>query len=192
MEEQFLGSYNDLQVKPTRILEAAQGMWKAQVLSTAVELGLFDYLAQGPRHKEEICKELGIKAIVPEDFLDALVSMGDLDKSKDGKYSNAQDIQIYCVKNSPLYIGPLVQFRGKTKDASYNRLTEYMKSNEILEFNWDKMYLNEESMKNFSDHMISCIRFVGLELPRLYYFKSIKTFADVGGCSSYLSQQIIK
>lgn len=88
-------------------------MWKSQTLSTAVELGLFDYLSKSPhKTKEEICRDLNFKAKAPEDLFDALVSMHYLDRNDDGIYSNTKDTEIYCVSTSPMNLCNLVMMRG--------------------------------------------------------------------------------
>ena len=177
-------------INPHRIISEIHGLWRAQTLSTAVEIGLFDFLGNGPKSCDEICKALEMKNFVPEDFLDALVSMNHLEKSTENLYSNAKDIQLYCVSSSPLDIGAMIQRRGDSSRTDFQKLTRFLKD-PVVEFkNFDSVYADPKRAAGFANYMASCIRLVGEALPKLDYWTKIKTFADIGGCSGYITLKI--
>ena len=67
----------------SKLIDTAHGIWRAQILSSAVEFGLFDYLeteANRGKTEQEICEALSIKALRSEDFLNSLVGMGHIEK----------------------------------------------------------------------------------------------------------------
>jgi DNA-binding IclR family transcriptional regulator len=65
------------------------GLWKGQLLASAVEVGLFDYIGTSQKTEKEISEGLNLKAPRLQDFLNYLVSIGLLTKDKDGKYGNS-------------------------------------------------------------------------------------------------------
>ncbi|MFI2241707.1 methyltransferase [Streptomyces chrestomyceticus] len=73
---------------PHAIIDLAVAFWKSKVLLSAVELKVFETLARQPATGTELCARLGITGRGGADFLDALVSMGLLER-QDGVYRNS-------------------------------------------------------------------------------------------------------
>ncbi|GHC87295.1 methyltransferase [Streptomyces flavofungini] len=73
---------------PHAIIDLAVAFWKSKVLLSAVELKVFAALAERPATGTELRARLGITGRGGADFLDALVSMGLLER-RDGVYQNA-------------------------------------------------------------------------------------------------------
>ena len=99
-----------------KFINEAHGLWKAQVMSSASELAIFDYLEEDgnrPKTLKEVCDACKINCLRPHDFMDALVSMGYIEKTEDGKYYNNEDGSNFLVRSSPYYIGIILHFRGK-------------------------------------------------------------------------------
>lgn len=92
----------------SNILKAIRGIHINQTLRAAVNLDLFSLLEKSPLSSEEIKDKLTLSSRGLNDFLDALVSLGLL--NRDGslevaKYSNAEEVSLFLVKGSPQYIG---------------------------------------------------------------------------------------
>jgi len=103
-------------------------------MSSAAELAIFDFLEEDgnkPKSLESVVSACKMNCLRPQDFMDALVAMGHIDKTKDGKYFNTADGSVFLVKSSPYYIGLILHFRGKAKDADYGNLTTYLKGEPI-------------------------------------------------------------
>jgi|LauGreDrversion4_2_1035121.scaffolds.fasta_scaffold1409100_1 hypothetical protein len=80
-------------------------------MSSAAELRIFDALEQDgnkPKTLQEVCDISKINCLRPHDFMDALVSMGHISKTEDGKYFNTPDGRDFLVTTSPYYIGILL------------------------------------------------------------------------------------
>ncbi|QKV96441.1 methyltransferase [Streptomyces sp. NA02950] len=73
---------------PHALIDIAVAFWKSKVLLSAVELGVFTALAEEPGTLDELRKRLGIAGRGAADFLDALVSLGVLER-EDGVYRNS-------------------------------------------------------------------------------------------------------
>jgi hypothetical protein len=74
------------QVTPERILQLGLGFWGSKTFLSAVELGVFTVLAEGPRTGKSIRAELGLHPRGADDFLGALVSLGMLERRPLGGY----------------------------------------------------------------------------------------------------------
>src|SRR5262245_60627376 len=96
-------------VTPDRILRLGQAYRESKVLLSAVELGVFTVLAEGPLALEALSKRLGINARGARDFLDALVALGMLIRHDDGLYANSLDPGLFLDRNKPAYVGDLLE-----------------------------------------------------------------------------------
>ena len=57
---------------PEGILQLGLGFWGSKTLLSAVELGVFTHLAQGPLSAQNLVERLGLNGRGALDFLDAL------------------------------------------------------------------------------------------------------------------------
>jgi Dimerisation domain len=97
---------------PDAILELTLAFWGSKTLLSAVELGLFTELAKGPRDKDALRVSMGINERSVEDFLDALVALGMLDR-KAGKYRNTPETDLFLDRNKPTYIGGVLEMANE-------------------------------------------------------------------------------
>jgi Dimerisation domain len=89
---------------PDRLLESAMAFWRSAVLLSAHELGLFAALAAGPRDAGTLERCLGLRPDTAEDFLEALVALG-LVERRDDQYRNAPEASLFLDPARPTYIG---------------------------------------------------------------------------------------
>ncbi|MFB8352896.1 methyltransferase [Streptomyces niveus] len=80
---------------PHDIVSLAVSFWTSKALLSAVELGVFATLAEKPRTAGELAADLGLRGRGTPDFLDVLVSIGLLDRSADGVYTNTPSATTY-------------------------------------------------------------------------------------------------
>src|SRR3954451_7125274 len=88
-------------VTPDRIMELAHAFRASKALLSAVELGVFTALADGPLDLTTLRKRACIDERACRDFLDALVALGMLVRHGDGRYANAADTDLYLDRNKP-------------------------------------------------------------------------------------------
>lgn len=69
-----------------------------------------------------------------EDFLNALVAMGHINK-EDDKYFNTSEASTFCVQSSPLYIGERLRKWGNIKQSDFVNLTDYLKKGNVKQTN---------------------------------------------------------
>ncbi|MEM7391720.1 MAG: methyltransferase [Verrucomicrobiota bacterium] len=65
------------------LMDVATGYWKSAVLISAIEVGVFEVLADGPATAEEIAGKRSTAPVQTEELLNALAGLGILDKTGD-------------------------------------------------------------------------------------------------------------
>src|SRR5262249_19024675 len=77
-------------VTPEKIMQLGLGFWSSKAFLSAVELGIFTELAQSPLTGDQLMQRLQLHPRSAQDFFDALVSLGVLER-QDGLYRNTPD-----------------------------------------------------------------------------------------------------
>jgi hypothetical protein len=95
-------------ITPDHIFKVAYAFREAKALLTAVELGVFTALADGPMEYERLRNRIGLHERGARDFLDSLVALGLLYRQEDGRYRNSAEADIYLTRGSPNYVGGLL------------------------------------------------------------------------------------
>lgn len=85
---------------PQPILELIEGFRRSKVLFTAVSLGVFERLADGPEEAFALSLQIGASEDTTTRLLDACVSLGLLDK-RGTLYSNSDMATVYLLRGSP-------------------------------------------------------------------------------------------
>jgi Dimerisation domain len=78
------------ELTPDKIMQIAIGFMSSKTLLSAIELGVFTELAKGPQDGESLRTHLDLHPRGARDFLDALVSLGMLQR-KNGQYANTPE-----------------------------------------------------------------------------------------------------
>src|SRR5262245_64669195 len=84
-----------------RIIALAYAFREAKALLSAVELGIFDALADGHLTLEVLRERIGLHPRGARDFLDALVALGLLDRDAKGRYSNKAATRQHLGRGKP-------------------------------------------------------------------------------------------
>lgn len=98
----------DQGLNPEPILRLGMAFWGSKTLLSAVELGVFTALADGPQDGADLAKKLGLHPRSSRDFLDALVALGMLDRDND-QYSNTSTTDAFLDQRKPSYVGGLLE-----------------------------------------------------------------------------------
>src|SRR5436305_8485112 len=91
------------EVSSDQILQLGLGFWGSKTLLSAVELGLFSELANGPLSGEAVIGKLGLDQRSAIDFLDALVALGMLNR-EDGRYANTPATDLFLDRRKASYV----------------------------------------------------------------------------------------
>ncbi len=116
-------------------MQVGLGFWASKTLLAAVKLGLFTFLEGGARSAADVRAALGLHGRNVLDFLDALVSLGFLDRDGVGPsaiYRNTADTAFFLVKGKPQYVGGFLEMANDGEYGSWAIAVEGAKSREGL------------------------------------------------------------
>lgn len=175
------------------ILRQANAFCDAKALLTAVELGLFTTLRQGPASEQEIRQRLELHGRGLSDWLSLLVGMGLLERT-DGRYHNARGADRYLVRGEQTYIGGFLEQSNRNLYPAWGKLTEALRTGQQQSGNdFSKMIDNPKQLGQFVNMMDALTQMLGPQLIETYDgWKSYKSVLDVGGCRGNMLSQIVK
>lgn len=185
-----------MDLDPSYIMMIGTGYGPSKTLLSAVELGVFTQLRDGSATGEEIGAALGLHPRAVWDFLDALVALRFLDRDgngKDARYRNTPETALFLDKNSPQYVGGILEMCNARLFRFWADLTEALRTgrpqNEIKHAGksmFEGLYANSDRLEQFMLAMES------LSLPsfeafaRKFDFSPWQTLCDVGGATGQL------
>jgi hypothetical protein len=187
----------EAELDPSQIMQVGMGFFGSRTLLTAVELGLFTHLGAGKLTGDEIRQRLGLHERAVPDFTDALVALGMLDRKGDGPdalYSNTTDAAAFLDKNSPQYIGGILEMASERLYGFWGYLTDALKTgqpqNEIKatgEPMFAKLYSAPERLEQFMNAMAGVSAGNFKALAEKFDFSKYQTLCDAGGATGQLS-----
>ncbi|HTJ64073.1 MAG TPA: methyltransferase [Alphaproteobacteria bacterium] len=185
------------QPDPSHIMQIGMGFFGSKTLLSAVELGLFTTLAKGPLTAAEIAAALGLNARAVPDFPDALVALGLLAREGDGpaaRYANTPDGALFLDRDSPAYVGGILEMANARLYRFWADLTEALKTgapqNEVKLTGasmFTKLYEDPARLEQFMDAMSGVSAGNFAMLAEKFDFSPYKTLCDVGGATAQLS-----
>ena len=200
--DRFLPIDMNQPLTPDAILQTAFGFWNSKVLLSGVELGLFTSLAGRRLTGAEIGKELGLHQRGVADFLDALLAMNFLEREGDGagaKYYNTPEGELYLNRNSPRYIGGILEMLNARLFKFWNDLPEALRTGQPQNETkgggkgiFEELYADQAKLENFLGGMTGLSRINFEALAHKFDFSPYKTLCDVGGATGLLSIEVAK
>lgn len=115
------------QPTPDGLLQLGLAFWGSKALLSAVELGLFTTLARGPLTGQALAAELGLQRRGTTDWLDALVSLGMLDRIGD-EYANTAATDRFLDRAKPSYVGGILEMANARLYPFWGSLTEALRT----------------------------------------------------------------
>jgi hypothetical protein len=182
---------------PSHIMQVGMGFFASKTLLSAVELELFTELARQPMTGREIAAALQLNPRAIPDFLDALVALKYLEREGDGPdacYANTAESAFFLDRNSPGYIGGILEMANARLYRFWADLTEALKTGEPQnetkhsgEPMFAKLYADPARLEQFLSAMsgISAGNFKAF--AGKFDFSRYATLCDVGGATGQLS-----
>ncbi|HXG34710.1 MAG TPA: methyltransferase [Bryobacteraceae bacterium] len=184
------------QPTPEYILQTGLGFWASRTLLSAVELGVFTRLAEGPADVETLRTSLGVHPRSARDFFDALVALGFLRRT-DGTYRNTPETDLFLDRRKPTYIGGLLEMCGRRLFGFWNHLTEALRTghpqNEIRDGSapfFATLYADPARLQDFLSAMTGLSNGANRAIAQKFPWSHYRTFADVGTGQGDLAVQI--
>ncbi len=178
-------------------MQVGMGFFASKTLLSAVELQLFTQLGDGALSGPEIGQRLGLHPRAINDFLDALVALGFLDRDGDGpggRYANTAETATFLDKNNPAYIGGILEMANARLYPFWGDLTEALQTgkpqNEIKRTGtsmFEELYSDPARLEQFMGAMAGISAGNFQALAEKFDFSKYETVCDVGGATGQLS-----
>jgi len=188
------------QLNPGRIIEVGMGFWPAKTLLSAVKLDVFTALGQETLTGKELGRCLGLHERGIWDFFDTLVALDFLQRDGDGptaRYSNTPETGLFLNKNSPQYIGGMLEMANDRLYPFWGSLEEALQTgqpqNEIKHTGepfFVKLYQSPERLSQFMAAMAGFQMGNFITLAKSFDFLPYQTLCDIGGASGALAIQV--
>ena len=182
---------------PEQILQIGMGFWPSKTLLSAVELGLFTILADGPQTGEALEQALGLHSRATYDFLDALVALGLLGRQGEGaeaRYQNTPSTALFLDRGSPHYVGGILEMANARLYPFWADLTTALKTgqpqNEIKREGkamFDALYADPDRLEQFMDAMTGVSRGNFEAFAQKFDFSPFASHVDIGGATGQLA-----
>jgi predicted O-methyltransferase YrrM len=182
---------------PSHILQIGMGFLASKTLLSAVELELFTHLGAGAMSGAEIGARLGLHPRSLFDFLDALVSLGILERDGDGptgRYSNTPQSAAFLDKKSPAYVGGILEMANARLYRFWGDLTTALKTgqpqSEIKTGGgspFEALYADEKRLEQFLTAMQGVQSGNFRALAAKVDLSAYETLLDIGGANGFLS-----
>ncbi len=174
-----------------RIMQTAIGFWSAKVLLSAVELGVFGALADGPLDTAALRSRLGLHERAARDFFDALVAEGFLLRDANGRYSNSAEAAHFLDPAGPNYVGGIIEMFNARLFGFWGSLTEGLRTGEPQNEAksggdlFANLYTDPARLEGFLRAMTGATKPVADALARVFPWADVASVADIGtaqGC----------
>jgi len=183
------------EINPSHIMQVGLGFWGSKTLLSAVELGLFSILGEEGLPARRIAALLGLHRRAIPDFPDALVALNFLEREGNGekaRYKNTPETEMFLNRESPAYIGGMLEMANKRLYGFWGNLTEALRTgkpqNETKdgESLFDTLYADPELLEQFMNAMSGISMGNFMALANRFDFTAYKTLCDVGGATGQL------
>lgn len=182
---------------PDQIMQIGMGFWPSKTLLSAVELGLFTILADGPQTGAALQDALGLHPRGTCDFLDTLVALGLLGRQGDGpeaRYQNTPATALFLDRGSPRYVGGLLEMANARLYPFWGDLTEALKTgapqNELKRSGtsmFEELYADPARLEQFMGAMTGVSRANFEAFAEKFDFAPFASHVDIGGATGQLA-----
>jgi hypothetical protein len=173
------------EIAPDSILQLGLGFWGSKTLLSAVELGLFTELAQGPLALKDLRACLNLHERGARDFLDALVALGMLERSH-GFYANTPATDLYLDRAKPTYVGGILEMASARLFRVWADLTAGLKTGEPQNEAkhggdlFGTLYSDPARLEQFLSAMTGLTLGIARVLAQKFPWSQYRSFVDIG------------
>ncbi len=173
------------EITPERILQLGTAFWGSKAFLSAVELGLFTVLAEGPLDLQTLTTRLELHSRSAQDFFDALVSLGMLER-QDGKYANTSETDLFLDRKKSSYVGGWLEMLNARIYPFWGSLTEGLRTGQPqseVKFGgnfFESLYTNPAKLRQFLSAMTGISLSEAQTIAKKFPWHKYKTFVDVG------------
>ncbi len=187
---------NNSNVTPESILQLGLAFMGSKTLLSAIELGVFTELANGPLGFGELSSRLNLHARSARDFFDTLVALKMLERDGD-VYRNTAESDHFLVRTKLSYLGGLLEMANERLYPFWGSLTEGLRTgqpqNEVKTGGaglFETLYGDHERLRLFLGAMTGLSMGAAKAIAEKFPWQNYKTVVDVGGAQGGLLAQI--
>jgi hypothetical protein len=184
-------------VTPDRIAQIGKAFRASKVLFSAVELGVFRILTNGPRKLDLLTTDVGIAERGARDFFDALVALRLLERDDTGCYHNSAEADHFLDPEKPTYIGGELDHFNKRGYPLWHHLTDALRSgkpqsmasagNYFLD-----LYSDAAALETYTEGMTGGARLVAPAIVAKFPWHRYGTVFDIGTSQGGLPVEIAR
>jgi hypothetical protein len=181
---------------PGRVMELGLGFWGSKTLLSAIELGAFTELADGPCDGDELATRLGLHPRSASDFLDALVALGMLTR-EDGVYSNTIETDRFLDRRKPSYVGGMLEMANARLYPFWGSLTDALRTGEPQnearsggDF-FGAMYADPNRIAQFLRAMTALSTGAAIAIAQKFPFHRHRSVLDLGSAEGGVLAQLL-
>ncbi len=173
------------QATPAAIMQIGTSFMASKTLLSAVELGVFDTLADGPADLPTLQQKLGLHPRSARDFLDALVALNLLQRTN-GVYSNTAETDLFLDRAKLSYMGGLLEMANARLYRFWGSLTEALRTGERQNEGKgggdgiEALYATPEKLRDFLRAMSGLSVGPAPAVAEKFDWKGYATFTDLG------------
>jgi len=181
---------------PDAIMQLGLGFWGSKALLTAVEVGLFSTLADGPLTAKELAAKLGLHKRGTVDWLDALVSLGMLNRPADGEYTNTPATDLFLDRAKPTYLGGMLEMANARLYPFWGCLTEGLRTGrpqneaKIGEDFFAALYQDQGKLRQFLQAMTGLSMGAAAAIAEKFPWDRYHTVVDIGAAEGCVPVQL--
>ena len=167
-------------------MQVGMGFWASKTLLSAVELGVFNTLANSPADLPTLQQKLALHRRSARDFLDALVALKLLER-RNGIYSNTADTDLFLDRAKPSYVGGILEMANARLYGFWGSLTEALRTGELQneskgggEDMFATLYADPDQLREFLSAMSGISAGAAHAIAGNFPWRDYKTFTDIG------------
>ncbi|KAA5548234.1 methyltransferase [Adhaeribacter rhizoryzae] len=187
---------------PDHIVQVGSGFWASRTVLAAVKLELFTLLGDNFLSGENIGRHLNLHPRSLYDFLDALVSLGFLEREgikETAVYANTPETTFYLNKNKPSYMGGILEMCNDRLYRFWADLDEALitgKPQNEAKYTgkslFDAVYADPDRLKQFLNAMAGIQMGNFMALAKRFDFQDYNSLCDIGGASGMLAISVAR
>lgn len=185
------------ELSPDHIMQVGLGFWSSKTLLSAIELGVFTELADGPLPASSLAQRTGVHSRSALDFFDSLVALGFLSR-REQSYSNTDEAARFLVRGKPGYIGGMLEMANSRLYGFWGSLTDALRTgspqNEIVSGGdfFGTLYADPKRLEEFLSAMTGLSMRAAIAIAEKFPWGRYETFFDVGAAQGALPVQLAR
>ncbi|MET8829526.1 methyltransferase [Streptomyces sp. NPDC004610] len=171
---------------PQKIMEMASGLWVSKTLSVALDIGLFDALAERPGSTTaQLAAHLGLEERPARSLIIACAALGLVTK-KGGECFNSPLSAQYLVRSAPEYFGGWIEMLERHSYPGWMRLADAVRTNRPTSWDADRQQSLFDGagpvvLETFWEAMCAVSSVTAREFAAHVDLSDSKALLDVGG-----------